>query len=312
MSDHIVFFSKSDIPQSWQTAFAKVRPGARFEVLSGAVTGPCDADFAVVWHPPHGELARMTKLKAIFSLGAGVDHVLGDPEFPSHVPLSRVVDPTLTAGMSEYVVLQVLALHRGLPGYIAAQRRGLWRPSAPKLARDVRVGIMGMGVLGRDAARKLAPFGYRLSGWSRSGFEEAGVECHRGADGLKAILRSTDILVCLLPLTAETRGILNRETLALLPAGAAILNAGRGAHIVDADLLAALDARHVSAAALDVFAEEPLPAPHRYWSHPGVIVTPHVASLTNADAVAARMSASMDRVNAGLPPFDLVDPARGY
>lgn len=312
MPETVVFYSRSDLPRDWRDAFANAMPDVAFEVLTGPMPDPERASYAIVWYPPHGELARMTRLKAIFSLGAGVDHVLSDPAFPRHVPLSRVVDPVLTQGMTEYVCQHVLFHHRQGFHYAHAQAARAWRPVKPRLAGEVTVGILGLGVLGLDAARRLQSFGYRLRGWSATRKHETGIESFAGLEELDAFLQGTDVLVCLLPLTPDTRGILNAERFGQLPKNAAFINAARGGHVVEADLLAALDSGHLSGATLDVFAIEPLPADSRFWVHPRVVVTPHVASLTDAASAARRMADSIRRVRQGLPPHDLVDLARGY
>jgi glyoxylate/hydroxypyruvate reductase A len=262
--------------------------------------------------PPPGALARLTNLKCVLSLGAGVDHILNDPGYPRGVPLSRVVDPYLTAGMSEYVVLHVLAHHRGLFRTLADQAQGRWKPFAAKRADETRVGFLGIGELGLDAARKLVPFGYRLAGWSNTRKNEPGIESFAGIGELPAFLDRTDILVCLLPLTATTRGILNTATFELLPEGASVINAARGGHLIEPDLVAALDSGHLAGATLDVFSTEPLPAESPLWSHPKVMVTPHMAAITDPRSTAVAMAESMARVRRGEAPLNEVDVARGY
>ncbi len=310
--DRLVFISEFDPPKAWAEAFRQAAPQVDFIAAKGEVDAPETIDWAVVWKPPSGALARLPNLKCVFSLGAGVDHILLDPAYPSRVPLSRVVDPYLTAGMSEYVVLHVLAQHRGLMRNLAAQKESRWKPFFTKRANEIRVGILGLGELGRDAARHLRPFGYQLSGWSRTPKTVDGVKSFAGDGALKAFLQCTDILVCLLPLTAQTRGILNAATFADLPDGAAIINAARGGHLIESDLIAALDSGHLSGATLDVFQEEPLPPSSPLWQHPKILITPHMASLTDARSVAGAMVESMARVRQGLPPLNPVDLARGY
>ncbi len=310
--DRIVFFSNSDLPRLWRDAFSRAMPGARFDVLTGRADEPETIDYAIVWNPPPGELKRMTGLKCVFSLGAGVDHVLRDPGYPRGVPLARVVDPYLTSGMTEYVVQHVLMHHRGHLRSAAAQAARRWDPFVPKPADQVRVGVMGLGVLGLDAARRLRTFGYRLAGWSATRKSEPGVESFAGMPELDAFLARSDILVCLLPLTPETDGILNADRLARLPRGASLINAARGAHVVAADLIAALDRGHLAGATLDVFATEPLPPDDPLWSHPRVIVTPHIASITNPDSTALTMAESIARLKRGERPLHEVDLARGY
>ncbi len=308
----LVFISPSDPPKAWESAFRGLAPDIGFTVSRGEFAKGTHADWAVVWKPPAGALARLTGLKCIFSLGAGVDHVLTDPQFPTGIPLARVVDPYLTAGMSEYVALHVLAHHRGLQRNLAAQAESRWAPFAAKRADETRVGILGLGELGLDAARKLKPFGYRLAGWSNTRKSESDVESFAGTGELAAFLARTDILVCLLPLTPATRGILNSSTFALLPEGAAIINAARGGHLIESDLVAALDEGHLSGATLDVFATEPLPADSPLWSHPKIMVTPHMAAITDPRSTAITMVESMARIRAGGRPLYEVDLKRGY
>jgi len=271
-----------------------------------------DIDYALVWRPEPGFLASLPNLKLILSLGAGVDHLLGDPRLPRHLPIVRLVDPHMTDAMSEYVVLQVLRLHRRDLDYRAQQEAGIWRELDQQNAGERRVGILGLGELGQDAARKLRVLGFDVAGWTRSDKTVAGVRSYHGPAGLPSLLARSEILVCLLPLTTETEGILNTRTLALLPKGAALVNAARGAHLVEGDLLDALASGQISAAVLDVFCEEPLPAGHPFWHHPRVIVTPHVAAFTNPATAAPIILDNIRRFEEGRPLANRVDPARGY
>jgi glyoxylate/hydroxypyruvate reductase A len=308
----ILFSSTSDNARDWLTALARHLPDETVRVWPDI--GSLEAiEFAIVWQPASGLLASLPNLRAILSLGAGIDHLTGDPNLPRHVPLIRLIDPSLTSQMSEYVVMNVLRHHRRMPEYASLQAEGRWRPLLP--APDTgnrRVGLMGFGVLGQDAAEKLKPFGFPLRAWTRSRRDLPGIESFHGAAGLPPFLSGCDILVCLLPLTAETRGILNAERLAALPAGAALINAARGGHVVTADLLAALDSGRLSGATLDVTDPEPLPPGHPLWHHPKVTITPHVASLTLPDTAAAVMADSIRRLRAGLPTTGQVELARGY
>lgn len=310
--ERLVFISPSDPPADWEAAFRAAAPEVEFVVSRGEVERPEAIDWAVVWKPPPGALARLPNLRCVLSLGAGVDHILLDPGYPRGVPLSRVVDPYLTAGMSEYLVLHVLAHHRDLPRSLGHQAAGRWAPFAAPRADETRVGILGLGELGLDAARKLKPFGYRLAGWSLGRKAEPGVESFAGAGELGAFLARSDILVCLLPLTAATRGILNSAAFDRLPRGARLVNAARGGHLIESDLLAALDEGQIGGATLDVFQSEPLPATSPLWSHPKVIVTPHIAALTDPRSTAWQMAESMARVRRGEAPLNPVDLAKGY
>jgi glyoxylate/hydroxypyruvate reductase A len=276
-------------------------------------TGPVDdIDYVLAWSPQPGDLARYSNLKAIFWLGAGVDGLLQDSELPRRVPIVRLVDDGLTAGMTEYVLLHVLRYHRRLPELEALQREGLWRKLSYPLAKDRRIGIMGLGVLGGDAAHRLADLGFDVAGWSRAPKQLAGVRSFHGDEQLTPFLNRTEILVCLLPLTPATAGIINARTLAALPAGATVINAARGGHVVDHDLLAALDSGHIAHATLDVFTTEPLPIEHPFWRHRRITLTPHVASVTIAETASRAVIEGLTALREGRRPANVVDPARGY
>jgi glyoxylate/hydroxypyruvate reductase A len=308
----ILFYSLSDSQPDWTSAIAKVMPGESLRIWPD-IGAREEIEFAIVWKPPPGLLASLPNLKGILSLGAGIDHLVSDPQLPRHLPIVRLIDPSLTAQMSEYVVMNVLRHHRLMPDYARQQAAGVWKPLLPPpLAHERRVGVMGLGVLGRDALAKLAPFGFRLRGWSRGPHDIAGVECFHGAQGLLPFLAGCDILVCLLPLSDMTRGILDAERLAALPRGASLVNAARGAHVIAADLIAALDSGQIAGATLDVFEPEPLPPDHPFWRHPRVTVTPHAAGWTIPDSAAGYMAAAMAAIRAGRRPTGLVDLSVGY
>jgi glyoxylate/hydroxypyruvate reductase A len=257
-------------------------------------------------------LASLPNLKLILSLGAGVDHVLGDPQLPRHLPIVRLVDPYLSDAMTEYVVLQVLRLHRHDLDYQDQQRTLVWRELPQKNAAERPVGILGFGEIGQHAGHKLAALGFPVSGWTRSERKIEGFATYAGAAGLTQMLAATEILVCLLPSTSETHGILCARTFTGLPRGAGLVNAGRGAHLVEEDLIPALDSGQLSAAALDVFREEPLPSAHPFWRHPRILVTPHIAGTTNPATAAAIVLDNISRFEEGRPLLNQVDPARGY
>ena len=251
-------------------------------------------------------------MRLICGLGAGIDHLLRDPELPRHVPIMRLVDPYMTDAMSEYVVLQVLRLHRQDLDYLAQQRRQIWEERERKNAAERPVGILGFGTLGQDAGRKLQALGFPVAGWSRTAKTIAGFDTYAGAEGLAALAGRSEILVCLLPLTAATEGILNAGLFARLPRSAGLVNAGRGGQLVEADLIPALDAGQLSGAVLDVFREEPLPTGHPFWSHPRIIVTPHIAAETHAPTAASIIRDAIRHFAKGQPIDNLVDPAQGY
>lgn len=269
-------------------------------------------EYALVWQPEPGLLAALPHLKLIVGLGAGVDHLLGDPALPKGVPILRLVDPYMTDAMSEFVVLSVLRLHRQDLDYLAQQRAARWQEREQKNAAERPVGILGFGTLGQDAARKLKALGFEVAGWSRGPKAVPGFATHAGPAGFEALLGRSEILVCLLPLTAETAGILNARAFARLPRGAALVNAGRGRHLVEEDLIAALDSGQLSGAVLDVFHDEPLPVSHPFWRHERIIVTPHIAAETHPPTAAPIIRDAIRRCEAGLPVENLVDLARGY
>lgn len=273
---------------------------------------PADIEIAVVWKPPAGGLKRFSNLRAIVSIGAGIDHVLEDPDLPRHVPIIRTTGEDLKTRMREYVVLQTLRLHRRLPEIEAAQARREWLQLVNPPAYQRHVGLMGLGDLGADCALTLKAVGFDVAGWSRCQKVIDGITCYAGLDGLQALLASAEILICLLPLTPATKGILNADLFEQLPKGASIINAARGAHLVDEDLLGALGSGQISAATLDVFHQEPLPADHPFWGHPDVLVTPHVASLIDPVTGGKAIAANVRKFLAGKSVPDLVDLEQGY
>jgi glyoxylate/hydroxypyruvate reductase A len=307
----ILFRSGPAATARWQPLLGALMPGRDIRFWP-EVGDKAAIEYALVWQPPPRLLASLPNLKLIFGLGAGIDHLLRDPELPRHVPIVRLVDPYMTDAMSEYVALSVLRLHRQDLDYLAQQRAGMWEEREQKNAAERPVGILGFGTLGQDAGRKLQALGFPVGGWSRSAKAIDGFETFSGPDGLDALLGRSEILVCLLPLTAETAGILNARTFARLPRGAGIVNAGRGGHVVEEDLIPALDAGQLSGAALDVFREEPLPADHPFWRHPRIIVTPHVAAETHPPTAAPIIGEAIRRFEAGLPVPNVVDLTRGY
>ncbi len=268
--------------------------------------------YAVVWRPLPGWLATFPNLECILSVGAGVEHVLIDPDLPRHVPIIRTIGPDLRVRMREYVTLHVLRHHRCLDEIAAAQSSRAWHQIIAPPATERHVGLLGLGNLGGYCAEALAHLGFRVSGWSRGTSRVSGLNCLSGNDGLNRLLSLSEILVCLLPLTPETEGILNAENFARLPRGAAVINAARGEHLVEADLLAALDSGQVGAATLDVFRTEPLPDDHPFWDHPKVLVTPHTASLIDPEAGGRLIAENLSRFRRGERVPDLVDVERGY
>ena len=270
---------------------------------------PGAVEAAVVWRPPAGMFARLPDLRLICAMGAGVDYLFGPGIDPPEVPIARLVDPLMAQRMAGYVLAAILYHQRHLGRYREQQRAGVWRPSAHRDTAEVRVGIMGLGAMGRASAELLAAVGYDVAGWSRRSKSLPRVRCYAGCDQWRGFLARSDVLVCLLPLTPATRGILDRKTFDALPDGAVIINAARGDHLIEADLIHALDHGRLAGAVLDVFSIEPLPADHPLWRHPKVLVTPHVASLSNPATGAAQIVAALRAVGAGRMPANLVDRA---
>jgi glyoxylate/hydroxypyruvate reductase A len=302
-------------PDVWQSEFAKAAPGRKL------VLDTKDANekirYALVWKQRPGSLMGLPKLEVIFSLGAGVDHIFHDHQIPD-VPIVRIVSPDLTMRMSEYVVWQVLDHHRLGLRYRQQQAQKVWHEDRRQpAAHEVTVGILGLGVLGRDAAQKLRNLGFRVSGWSRRLQTIEGVTSHFGKDGLKDFLRDVDIVVCLLPLTPETRGILSMTMFAQMkaegPLGAPVLiNAGRGGLQNEPDILAALDRGMLSAVTLDVFKTEPLPKTSPLWTHPQVVITPHAAASSSPQALVPEIVAQLESYERGEPLKNIVDKAAQY
>ncbi len=308
-----LLYVSPDDPAPWRAAADEFMCGANFWVWGEDDFDPADVSYALVWKPPSGVLGALPNVKAIFNLGAGVDALLKDPTLPRDIPIVRQVDPRLTSGMVEYIVHWVLHFHRDMPGYASQQRARAWVQHVNAETAKRRVGILGFGELGAAAARILLRLGFTdLAGWSRTHKDCAGVESFAGESQLKAFLKRTDILVCLLPETDATRGILNGETLADLPRGAFVINAGRGSSVQDDALIAALGAGHIQGAALDVFTVEPLPSAHPYWGLENVFVTPHIASVTTPKSAMAVIVTGIRTLESGGVPDHIVDIRRGY
>jgi glyoxylate/hydroxypyruvate reductase A len=276
------------------------------------VPDPDAVTYSVLWRPATGSMKPFRNLKAIVSLGAGIDHVLADEQLPTHVPIIRTVGTDLTQRMKEYVALHVLRHHRELPAIQANQARQLWEQIVVPPAPQRRVGVMGLGNLGGVAADLLKQIGFEVRGWSRSPKDLPGIQCFSGSEGFGAFLEGTEILVCLLPLTESTRGILNADTFNRLKRGASIVNAARGPHLVDSDLLDALNSGQISSATLDVFHVEPLPKTHPFWTNPKITVTPHVASLIDAPTGSKIVAKNIRAFQETGTVADLADAKRGY
>src|SRR5262245_21275503 len=301
---NILFASEMEKLQSWLPLLSAALPNDR-------ITTALDEkiDVALVATPPRGVLKKLAGVKLIQSLWMGVEGLVSDPDYPRGVPLARLVDPGMVAAMSETVLAHVLDWHRRHNQYRAQQRERKWLRHNQYMAADRTIGLLGLGELGTDAAGKLRGLGFNLCGWSRRPKHVEGIECFTD---LSAMLPKCDAVICLLPLTAQTRGILNARTFSLLKAKSCIINVARGGHIVKKDLLAALDSGQLSHAYLDVFEPEPLPADDPLWSHPKVSVTPHTAALTEPRTAVPKIAENVERARRGEPPLNQVDFDAGY
>lgn len=297
----------------WRQHFQALAPALQVSGRAEPLADPGEVGYALVWQPDPGWLASLPNLKLIISAGAGVDHILADPRRPVHVPIARLVTQETAGEMSEFVLAAALAITKEFKRFANDQAIGRWdTPEVPRMMRDLRVGVMGLGYLGSATATLLARTGFPTAGWSRAPAQLAGVQSYAGPQQLPAFLARTDILVCLLPGTEATRGILGAATFAQLPRGAALISVGRGSHVVVPDLLAALDAGQLSQAVLDVFDTEPLPADSPLWAHPGVMITPHCAATPTRYERARYVAELIRRNEAGEPLPNLYDPAKGY
>lgn len=273
---------------------------------------PEDVEAILAWRMPGGVLPCYPNLRVLCSIGAGVDALLATPDLAPDVIVTRVVDPAQAVEIAQFVVGGALHFTRDLSSYARQQTRAQWRRLPVRPMSRCRVGVMGLGRVGRAIARAFLPLGYPVAGWSRSPQTLDEVEVYHGQDALRAFVKRTDILVCALPLTALTRGMLNRELLAQLPVGSIVVNVGRGEHLIESDLRSLLDAGHLGAAVLDVFEQEPVPADNWVWSHPQVLATPHIASSPGKRIVAEQCVDALRRARLGLPQPQRVDRSAGY
>jgi len=306
-----IFIASRGNPEQMAKLFRQELP--EFEVLT-AQPQPGDAPvpYIVVGKPLPGVVRAVPGLKLVLSLNAGIEHLLASGEVPNDIPIVRLVDDGLALGMAEWVLAQALSWHRNLPLYAQLQQQGLWQPKAEKLARERKVTVLGAGALGLPVAEHFVRFGFATAVWSRSGRAVAGAKAFAGPDTLIEAVTGADIVVNLLPLTAHTQNILDARLFAALADGAFLINGARGGHVVDADLIAALDAGKLSGAALDVFRTEPLPAADPFWRHPKILVSPHVAAPTHAHTAVAEMAQNVRRFERGETLPHLVDRTLGY
>ena len=306
-----------DVPAGWlggwSEALREVMPDATVLRHGEDDFAPEAIDYLATFRPTPGLIKALTSLNVVFSLGAGVDGIVSDPDYPKHVPLVRFVDHTLAREMAQYVVMHVLIHHRSQRRFDAYQAVNKWRQRPPlRSTEDTRVGILGLGEIGTLCAERLRDLDFPVTGWSRTRKSVRGVESFAGAGELAPFLAHTDILVCLLPLTDETRGILNAKTLALMPKGGFVINVARGGHLIEDELVVAIDSGHLSGATLDVFQTEPLPADSPLWNHPKITVTPHVAAITDPRAAASSIAAGVAAHRRGDTLENCVDLKRGY
>jgi len=306
-----------DVPPGWTGRWAEplraLLPDATVLVNGQDDYAPDRIDYVATFRPRPGFLKTLASVKIVFSLGAGVDGIVSDPDYPRHIPLVRFVDHTLARDLAQYVVMQVLIHHRAQRAFDAAQSRREWRQHPQFVpAEERRVGILGLGEIGTLTAERLRDLDFPVTGWSRTRKAVTGVASLAGMNELPEFLTGCDVLVCLLPLTNDTRGILNAKTFAQLPEGAFVINAARGGHLIEEDLIAAIDSGHLSGAALDVFQTEPLPQSSPLWTHPKITVTPHVAAITDPVAAAASIAAGIAAHRRGDVLENVVDLSRGY
>lgn len=293
-----------DLQQRLQYAL----PDTRIEIWP-ELTAPAEVTFAVLWKQPAGAVAALPALKALQSFGAGVDGILADPTLPA-LPLARIVDPALTETMLQYLSGLESYYRLRLDTFAALQQQKQWRPKGPR--KMSKLCVLGLGELGAAAAMHFQKQGYQVTGWARNQHQLAGVSCYAGITQLPQALAEADLVICLLPLTAQTENLLSAEVFAMMKPGVILINVARGAIVDDNALIAALDSGQVQAACLDVFRQEPLPVTHSFWSHPAILVTPHISAVTRVDTVVAQIVENYQRSNKGLPLLNQVNLLQGY
>jgi len=310
----ILLYRGDGVIEPWVQEFAAVMPHADtvvwHEGMSLAAQAPCD--YAVLWAPTPALLDQLGHVKAIFPMGAGVDGLLKFGDALPPVPIVRLGDAGMAEQMADYVAYATLRYFRRFDDYEQQARQGIWNPLAVPAKADFTVGVLGLGKLGMPVLRTLRQLGFPVRGWSRSPKDLPGIECFAGMDSLDDFLAGTRVLVCMLPLTPETTNLLDRARLSRLPQGGYVINVARGAQVAEPDLLALIRAGHIAGATLDVFRNEPLPAPHPFWSEPRITITPHVSALTLRDEAVRQIAAKIGRLERGEAVDDVVDRARGY
>ena len=308
---HIIYYNGSDASEDGLNAYRKSLPQANIRQWLPGDQAP--ADYALVWKPPAEMLAGRSDLKAIISLGAGVDALLRIQEhLPANVPIVRLEDAGMAEQMADYVSYAVLRYFRRMDEYQKHADHAQWQPLAPRTKSQFPIAVLGLGVLGKAIAQRLQQLGFPVLGWSRSVKAELGLPNFSGEQGLADCLAQAQVAVAILPLTAETNRLLNRTTLSHLPRGAYLINVGRGAQVVEADLLELIRNGHLAGATLDVFHTEPLAADHPFWQEPNITITPHVSALTIVEQAQAQLAQKIQRIEQGLPITGIVDRHKGY
>lgn len=310
MTSTLVFHSQFDSFEEWQALLAPQLPGVRI-CQADDVEDPDSVHYVLAWKPPQGFFAPFRNLRLLVNLGAGVDQLVGRDDLPE-VPITRVSDPDMGRMMASYVLFAVLRYARDIPAFERAQRERRWHYLHPRLPASIRVGVLGLGELGSYAALELARQGFDVRGWSRSAKQLDNVTCVHGMDNLDGFIATSDILVVMLPLTAQTRGLLDAERLALLPPGSSFINVSRGAVVDQHALTAALASGQIGEATLDVFDREPLPPEDPLWALDNVLITPHMASIAIPATAAQQIADNIQRLARGEAVWHSVDPARGY
>jgi glyoxylate/hydroxypyruvate reductase len=307
----IVLLTQGKDVSPWVHALKEKRPELDLRIHPHGISKD-DITYAIAWHHPIGVFKEYPAIKCITSLGAGVDHILKDPDLPQHATVTRIVDEHLTKDMGEFVMALVMSNLRGLSFYKTVEQNQQWQQEPYRTIANTRIGIMGMGVLGTHVASLLQGLGFSVRGWARNAKPDYSIPVSAGKAELSSFLAQSDILVCLLPLTSETENILNKNTFSQLPEGAFIINVARGKHVVDEDLVKFIDSGHLSGASLDVFRVEPLPKDHPFWTHPKINITPHIASITRPDSVVEQILENYDRLQKNEPLLNTVSRQQGY
>ncbi|CDX11444.1 2-ketoacid reductase [Mesorhizobium plurifarium] len=307
----VLFLWEQGNALEWKTFMERFAGDIDFRVFPD-VGDRAEVDYIMTWMPPLGEIEKYPNVKAIFSIGAGVSHILRDPNVPRDIPIVRLTDDALSLDMSLYALHWTLHFHRGFDHYLRQKQPKVWKRHPYPANEDRKVGVLGLGEIGGKVAELLRDVHFDVGGWSRSKKNIQGVSCFVGEEGLAQLLRQSEILISVLPPTPETSGLLNEARLRLMPKGAFLINMGRGDAVVDDDLVKVLDEGHLAGAVLDVFREEPLPSLSPYWSHPSVVVTPHAAAPTNVKYGAKRIAENIMKMESGRPPHPLYNASLGY